>query len=231
MTQRDIGTALVQAGLEAGRELSVPGDTEAQALASRFRRPSHIVRNAAVATLRHGIAWRGDVDIEREDYILRKVAVEVGENLYVIDQPSAPCKKSGPSTALIREALWWTQINRSDKDQFFSAEPYERWNTLTFPKPPTSPQAIQPVTTLFSTPSTGTNDSVARKSNSPVGGGLRIEMMGVGRGGGNAEGLELGADGGSRPAYRIWRDPYEASPVRALVSHVFEHILTESSLN
>ena len=48
MTKSDITAALEQAGLAQGRVLSAP-DTEVQGFSNRFRTPSQLVRNAAVA--------------------------------------------------------------------------------------------------------------------------------------------------------------------------------------
>lgn len=128
MTIHDIAAALEQAGLKRGRVLSGPDDLEARNPSIIYRVESRIVRNAAVATRRHGIVWQGDIDIRRERYILRKVAVKIGANLFVIDEPGATGKKPGPSPALILEAVWWTCIAPEDRDQFFPAKDYDRWH-------------------------------------------------------------------------------------------------------
>lgn len=96
-------------GLRTGRRIS----------GSKTEPKGHFcVWNANVVTRKHGKIWFGDLNITRESVLLEKIAVLIGEPLYVLRESDCRFDTENDSPAqLIERAVWRTQgIPVSGKD-------------------------------------------------------------------------------------------------------------------
>jgi hypothetical protein len=121
MTIQDILRTLEDNGFCHGRILP-KGQTPQAEL------PNRIVPNAALATPRHGIVWRGDLELTYEGHRLQWLARKINQNLYVVDEASAAACQAGPPRHLIRHAIWWTCIHETDEDLFGGMGIYHQWH-------------------------------------------------------------------------------------------------------
>ena len=67
------------------------------------------VWNANIVTKKQGKVWFGDVDITKDAAVLKDIAAEAGEPLYVLREMD--CRfdtESDPVKALIKKAVWNT---------------------------------------------------------------------------------------------------------------------------
>jgi len=125
MNKQQILRILESAGFKRDRAVPVSNDNAAETNFLAWPLESHVVRSAAIGTARHGLVWRGDVDINLERYRLKKVARQVGANLFVLDSDAASSARPGASKRLQWDALWWTRIFETDQDRFTSIKTYE----------------------------------------------------------------------------------------------------------
>lgn len=65
--------------------------------------PTHVyIPNANICTQEHGKVWYGDIDITRDDKILKKLASEVGAPLYIFYELDARWKNPNFAEALFK---------------------------------------------------------------------------------------------------------------------------------
>jgi hypothetical protein len=121
MTKQDILRTLEDNGFCHGRILP-KGQTPQAEL------PNRIVPNAALVTPRHGIVWRGGLELTCEGQKLQWLARKTNQNLYVVDEASAAACQAGPPRHLIRHAIWWTCIHKTDEDLFGGMGVYHQWH-------------------------------------------------------------------------------------------------------
>jgi hypothetical protein len=68
------------------------------------------VWNANVITRRLGKVWYGDLNLTTEGHILRRIALTLGEPLYVLKEKDARFgTESNPIDTLIEKAVWNTE--------------------------------------------------------------------------------------------------------------------------
>jgi hypothetical protein len=77
----------------------------------REKHPNNIVCfNANVVSLNHGKIWYGDIDLTLEREILKQIANEIGEDLYVLREMDARFENENlPPKELIKKAIWSTK--------------------------------------------------------------------------------------------------------------------------
>jgi hypothetical protein len=121
MTKQDILRTLEDNGFCHGRILP-KGQTPQAEL------PNRIVPNAALVTPRHGIVWRGGLELTCEGQKLQWLARKTNQNLYVVDEASAAACQAGPPRHLIRHAIWWTCIHETEEDLFGGIGIYHQWH-------------------------------------------------------------------------------------------------------
>jgi hypothetical protein len=121
MTKQDILRTLEDNGFCHGRIIPKGHTPQAD-------HPNRIVPNAALVTPRHGIVWRGNLELVYEGHKLQRLARKINQNLYVVDEASAAACQAGPPRHLIRHAIWWTCIHETDEDIFGGMGIYHQWH-------------------------------------------------------------------------------------------------------
>ena len=121
MTKQDILRTLEENGFCHGRILP-------KGQAPQADLPNRIVPNAALITHRHGIVWRGDLELTYESHKLQWLARKINQNLYAVDEASPAACQAGPPRQLIRQAIWWTCIHETDEDIFGGIGIYHQWH-------------------------------------------------------------------------------------------------------
>jgi hypothetical protein len=121
MTKQDILRTLEDNGFCHGRIIPKSQTPQADL-------PNRVVPNAALATPRHGIVWRGDLELTYEGHKLQWLARKINQNLYVVDEASAAACQAGPPRHLIRRAIWWTCLHETDEDSFGGIGSYHQWH-------------------------------------------------------------------------------------------------------
>lgn len=104
MDTLEITKIFYEKGLVMGRMISASKGDYIQ------RNPTHVsVFNANIVTITDGKIWYGDLDVTKSANILKEIAKEIGEPIFVLREMDARFENEDKvSSELIKKAVWNT---------------------------------------------------------------------------------------------------------------------------
>ena len=104
MDTLEIGKTFYDKGLVMGRMICASKGSYME------KNPTHLsVFNANLVTITHGKIWYGDLDVTKSADLLKEIAKEIGEPLFVLREMDARFEEAEtPASKLIKKAVWNT---------------------------------------------------------------------------------------------------------------------------